>query len=356
MPASPKLPQGLQSPKITPKHSPKVSFTIKTTNTPRSVITTDRSALNSPKAVITAAPLTPKSNSNIPPQEVFKTHRRVTSHGGVKGLNAFVTTMSSPLSSPARKDSLVPGSKLWESNISHYQSIVRKQKSREGSALLKALKPAHQNSFNENNNSLIHRPEASSPKSSFIKDNSGSFKGPGSDVGEDEVSNVRAVRPSSSSIHFHNISSLNMQRNASAEHLDAKKLLAKKLGVDKLFITQTPVKDSMKIPLQLYINSPDPHALSTTTRSPMSTKDIQNINSFSSAMGKINSSVNTSHMSPLLVRRIKTQIGNSDLMDNFSPLSTPKNRTGFPFPNMNTGNEKISRSGSRDSLKRFTKS
>jgi len=356
MPTSPKLPQGLQSPKITPGHSPKASFTIKTTNTPRSVITTDRSALNSPKAIIAAAPVTSRSNSNNPPQEVHKTHRRVTSHGGVKGLNAFVTTMSSPLSSPTRKDSLVPGSKLWESNISHYQSIVRKQKSREGSALLKALKPAQQNSSYENNNSLLHRPEASSPKSSFLKDNSGSFKGPGSDIGEDEISNIRA-RPSTSSIHVHNISSVNVQRNASAEHLDAKKLLAKKLGVDKLFITQSPVKESMKIPLQLYINSPDPHALSTTTRSPMSTKEIKNMNSFSSVIGKINSSVNTSHLSPLLVRRIKTQIVNSDLMDNFSPLSTPKNRTGFPFPNtINTRNEKISRSGSRDSLKRFTKS
>jgi len=353
MPASPKISAGLKSPKIA---SPKASFTIKT-NTPRNV--TERSDLNSVRA-----PITPKAKNNentttnpdeTPTAATIKSHRRVMSHGGVKGLNAFVTTFQSPVS-PKRKDSLLSGSKLWESNICHYQNILRKQKSRESSALIQALKPSAQNSFenSHNNNSLFKSDRAGlqTPKSSFLKDNSGSFKGPGSDIGEDEIPNVRG-RPSTASMYAHNTSSLHIGRNSSAEHIDAKKLLAKKLGVDKLFITQSPMNDPIKIPLQFYINSPaDPHVLSTTTRSPISAKDVPNMNSFSSAIGKINSTVNTSHMSPLLVRRIKSQIVNNDLMESFSPVSTPKSKGGLA---LTTSPEKHSRSGSRDSVKRLPK-
>lgn len=357
MPASPKIPAGLKSPKIT---SPKASFTIKT-NTPRGI--TERSDLNSQRA-----PITPKAKNNedttttnpdeTPTAATVKSHRRVMSHGGVKGLNAFVTTYQSPVS-PKRKDSLVSGSKLWESNICHYQNIIRKQKSRESSALMQALKSnTVQNSFENsphNNNSLFKSDRAGlqTPKSSFLKDNSATFKGPASDFGEDEIQNTRA-RPTTASMYAQNISSLHMGRNSSAEHLDSKKLLAKKLGVDKLFITQSPMKDPIKIPLQLYINSPaDPHVLSTTTRSPTSAKEALNVNSFSSVIGKINSTVNTSHMSPLLVRRIKSQIVNNDLMDSFSPMSTPKSKGTLTLTT--SPPEKHSRSGSRDSVKRLPK-
>ena len=283
--------------------------------------------------------LSTRSNSNM--NHPNRRHRRVAPKsvhlpGGLTGL---VTTVYN--SNFKEKDTTLKSSKLWDKNIAHHQK-------RPGGLHKKGNSAAHsrknsQTSFEispiktENLQLEIRTPVNRSSNTTFINFKSArtdSIMTPKTNQDQGFLTPIQSKISPCEKLDSHNY----------------KKMLSKKLGMDKLFSHE---KSEIKIPPQFFISAPEWPTFST--RSPSSSKALAtNSHTFSQMVGKINNSVNTGNLSPSIVMKLKSHMGSTDSIIPTSPTNANMKSRSSQKEMLNSEIISLSRRNSRKKLSKAT--
>ncbi len=131
-------------------------------------------------------------------------------------------------------------------------------------------------------------------------------------------------------------SQINKLKKDTSESEIYRQMLTKKLGIDKLFVQEKSPKKEMYLSTQFFISAPEHKSVNKSPVSHLATENFGSIGSFTEMIGKVNSCLNVGHLSPSMVRKIRSHanLNSPDALIPCSPTASIQTKLEVPVVNI----------------------